>query len=430
MKKIIIVVLLILSCNPQSPESIYPEWFDKAIIVTSVDDNLNASDGSRFIQKFKDLGYILHIYNTNTTLYEFQNYLKISIDTLYHTGHGNYGDVILADENANSYNSRIRVKNTIFATCLTLSDTSWAYSMQDEAKNLMGYTKISWDLVDDKIVDEYAKAVEYGYSPSSAWYMANAVFESVNDRWIVYTRELDGEIVEYSARNENYEQFVVENYSKVMDKVYVRTGLLKRGLFTFNLSYNPFDRVINDVNFKLNIRFKGLSSLKTTNMSSSDAVNLAKKQIIKSDLLNTELWKPRVFQILKREIQDEHHTVVGYSVMFVRMYYGLPIKSNDVSDHILVLVTEEESYVVSYKWSKYLILEDYDSDKILSFEESVKSWFKESEVHLKDKNLYIKDYYVVLGLVDDSLKPSYDVVLMDGSRIIISAVDESLMIEE
>ncbi|MCP4123248.1 MAG: hypothetical protein GY751_15955, partial [Bacteroidetes bacterium] len=161
---------------------------DKTFIITAVNDNLDNQDMYDIADGLVGLGYTKSVEDTNVSSSELIDYLGRSITTLYHTGHGNDGVVVTSNGSISASDTTLRAENTFFATCLTLTDTSWKDSFSSSANTLMGYTKVSYDITDETVAENVIDELASGKSYQLAWYLSNVGISSLNDRWAEYVR--------------------------------------------------------------------------------------------------------------------------------------------------------------------------------------------------------------------------------------------------
>jgi len=171
--------------------------------VTSVNDDLDNSDGQDFVNGYKSLGYTFSTWNKNVSTSALKGYLETSQEMVFHTGHGNTGIIATSNGSLNTNGLTVNSKYFISATCLTMANTAWKNVFGANAQALMGYTKVSFDKpVDNEQVAKFIQQLKSGSSHQMAFYKSNTAISSLKDRWCVYARE-GTKIVEYSARTNN-----------------------------------------------------------------------------------------------------------------------------------------------------------------------------------------------------------------------------------
>jgi len=429
--ELLLLGTLFLGCNPRNRDISHPEWYDRAFMVTSVKDNLNTKDASLFIELFSDLGYVFMKWDQNTMPSEFVEYTKYPIDTLYHTGHGYYGEIDLAGGSVDSYDINVYARNTIFATCLTLSDTAWTYSMKGMSETLMGYTKTSYDGVDNKVVEEYAKHIDEGYSSLASWFLSNSTFLAVRDRWIVYYRDED-EVVEYSARNNGDLSTSTNdsNFEQLSDQVYINSALTNKvveyaNIFPAPPLYSRSERFENHSSQLINYEFnKNIPNLKPIGLTIKEALKLFYKEM---GNFGSEFGKPEVFHVLKRETPGDAKTTIAYFISVPRVVNGKRIRGNGVYDHINFMITESGTQVLSMFWAD--LKEDYENSYIIvkPTEEVLRQASNSILPLIKGNKLYIVSTEQVYGYSGNALVPAYEVVLNDGLRLVIDAVSGKIL---
>ncbi len=197
---------------------------------------------------------------------------------------------------------------------------------------MLGYTKVSFDFIDDDVANRFLNALSGGASYVSAWYQANAAIYDVSDRWAGYVRE-GGAIVEYSARSGRTPT------SAPPDEAYESLGRTGRLLVSTSLrtSAASISEVVPAV-----IAFPGLvtsgqtpgawNSLHSMDVSAADAeleaLEYMEEYFGEVPLDATlEAASPLV---ANRPGRGEE--TVGYLIRYTRVVHGLAVRGNRVAE--------------------------------------------------------------------------------------------------
>ena len=320
---------------------------------TSVSDDLDASDRTDFETSFRDLGYTSLGSNGQVGTSALNSLMgRSDIKILYHTGHGAEGYIATQDGGL-SVNAVSGINNNTFiaATCLTMVPTTWKSKMNSNCQYLLGYTKVSYDMVDNQVVTSFANEVRNGRNYMQAWYSANVAQSLLSDRWLGYVRE-GGAINEYSARSgvTPRASAAPAAFTAVNEKVSAAPDLMadQRSFAT------SFSKVLdNDItmsraeNTFTSFYAKDRNFLSHVPMDESAAIEVAKNWIVN---LPSEAVLGSVTPIT---VSGDSGTVVcAYIVRYVKEVDGKVLKTNGQGDQITLLVNNGQVIASTRIWSE------------------------------------------------------------------------------
>jgi hypothetical protein len=407
----------------------------KTFYTTSVNDGLDANDRVLFESKFKNIGYTLSGSNTNVSSTQLNTLLsRTDLDIIYHTGHGydsgiaTSGGGYLSVDNVTGVNT----STAIFATCLTLTSTSWKKKMNSSCNNLLGYTNYSYDSIDDTIVDKFAVAVKSGNSIIQAWYTSNTAVSYLSDRWCGYVRE-NNSIVEYSARTGSTPKNTVSSFKKMdaQGTVKVATTLLAD-----TNNYDSYFFKIRNSEIKVkgvkthDARFyrKTAEFLPKVKQDRGQAVTVAQNWV--SGSLPVDAKQESVTQIIVTEASGATK-VVGQVVRYTRYVDGLPVRSNGPEDHLAVLVNSGSVAAVSKLWPVLEVKSKpgvIPSGKILTLSQAIQKASPNIARIVKAKSIAFVAANPCYGTTKSgAIVPAYELIDSKGGRIIINAMTGKLV---
>lgn len=397
-------------------------------VVTAVRDDLDNTDMDLMATGLRNLGMTQTAQNTNVSTSALTGYLSQELTVLYHTGHGESGEVLTSNGSIHYNQVTINVHHTVFATCLTLA-RSWAQAFGDTAQTILGYTDVSYDYTDDEVAEDFLDELGRGKGYMEAWYLANDSQWWLSDRWAGYVRE-GSSIVEYSARRNNYPTASTKQLDPTLRQV-GRSGRLwiAESLLSDRRRFEPAQQVVADPQAipAGQLMPGGWSLLTAGPITPDQAVNLAET------FADSQFGGPDpdamladVIPVISRTESGEE-TTVGYMVRYARMLDGLPIRGNRTADHLILLVGPQG--VVA--WSRYWPALDVapaltaDAGTILSVGEAISlaadriSMSVKGEIQLLDA----RPVYGTRGPNASSfdLVPAYELIDHAGGAVVIDA---------
>ncbi|MBI5487791.1 MAG: hypothetical protein HY905_10705 [Deltaproteobacteria bacterium] len=317
---------------------------------TSVINELDRNDMAVFADGMTGLGYSWIVRDADVTRAELVSYLESDLTALYHTGHGNDGVVLTSDGTLSRTDATLAVRNTIFATCLTLVPP-WNSAMGPSAETVLGYTDLSYDYIDDDVVRNMIPELGAGRSWMFAWYQANIPIRELADRWAGYVRE-GASIVEYSARSATIPTAPAPPGGWVAlgagGRLWASAALLADArtfdvpdaLPVFRSSVPRSSTAVPDA----------WSRLAPTTMTREEAVALAEASLPGSfGSVPADAVLDRAFAVFARR-EGESPVIVGWVLRWSRELDGVPIRGNGVADHLAVLVGPSGALATSSWW--------------------------------------------------------------------------------
>ncbi|MBI5486840.1 MAG: hypothetical protein HY905_05880 [Deltaproteobacteria bacterium] len=317
---------------------------------TSVVNELNRNDMYVFADAMVANGYSWVVRDPDVTRADLTSYLEMDITVLYHTGHGNTGIVAVADGSLGVSAVTLAAHNSIFATCLTL-EVPWAAAFGPTAETVLGYTDLSYDIIDDDVARDTATAVGGGAGWMLAWYQANVSVGSLSDRWAGYVRE-GADIVEYSARTGTIPTAPgppdVWVPLATDGRLWASNTLLDDGRTFAAPARMP--ALVPDSGRRTTALPDAWSQLSPTTMTQDEATTLAAAAVVASTgALPADAVLDRALAVLARRDGGDP-IVVGWFVRWSRTIDGLPVRGNGVADHFAVLVAPSGAIAVSSWW--------------------------------------------------------------------------------
>ncbi len=412
---------------------------DLTFIVTHVNDGLNANDYTIMKDGLTSLGYDQVGSNTNVSTSQLINYLQTDATVLYHTGHGDYssgsGGMVLTANNGLLYTDStvVNTVNTVFATCLTLTDTGWKNQFGATAQNICGYTNYSYDSpVDDQLANDLLDELGNGKTFLQAWYLSNASNSSLDDRWCVYART-GGTITEYSARTGNHPAALqsVGSWVSLMDNIRVAEALADDWT---DHSADFAGYVITGADATQSSVAPGdlTSWLKPTSMSESEAIGVATTYLISHGQMPADAVLGEVIAIEATPDGATQGSIAGYTVRFEREVDGLPVRGNGVADHVTVLIGGGRAVAVSEYWPDLAGESTRGAARLMPIGEAITNAAPDISRALKTGlNLDLVSAELVYGSTGPrnarGLRPAYQVTSADGLQFVIDAETGTLL---
>lgn len=405
---------------------------DGKFTVTNVRDDLDNGDGQIFTDEYSDLGYNLKRWDKDVSTSNLKSYLSESQELLYHTGHGYNGGIMTSNGQLEAKDVTVETAYAIFATCLTLKDTEWKNSFGSGAKSIMGYTKVSFDSpVDDNLVRKFMSELGAGNSYLVAWYRSNNSIKNLSDRWAAYVRE-GSKIVEYSARSGNvprakfiaqpvalYESISVAK--ALLDRSPIFSGSVQQALLT------PEPQVFE--------RSRSVATWPSTPVYiTSDEAEQAAEEVLR--LTDGLPFTARLESVtpIHRCTDETSCEVVAYQVDYVHEHDGLPVRSNLTADFISVMVDDLGVHLMNSTWSHTtdVQLRNTQSPELLSSAEALTLAAESIHRFVRGNEVQFTRVESVYGVSTDldgwkTLVPAFEFFGTDGERIVVSAVDASLL---
>jgi hypothetical protein len=407
----------------------------KTFYTSSVNDGLDANDRVLFETHFKNMGYSLSGSNTNIKATQINTVLnRTDINLYYHTGHGDATSIYTRD-NSLPINSitGINVPTVIIATCLCMSNTTWKSKMNSSCDNVFGYTKYSYDIVDNNVVKNFASEVKSGNSMIAAWYTANIASSYLKDRWCGYVRE-DDSIVEYSALSGNKPKTTAASTKAMNSQGTLRVAT---ALLADTSTYDSYFFKIRNSEIKISgsktheTKFyaKAAAFMPKIRLNRSQAVAAAKSWV--SGSLPNDAKQESVTQIIAAKDSDSPQ-VVGQVVRYIRYLDGLPVRANGFEDHIAILVNSDGVAAVSKIWPTLETKSKPGAipyDSILSLSKAIrKASPKITQIIKANQSVVITAANPCYGATKQgTIIPAYELIDSEGGRIIINAVTAELV---
>lgn len=406
----------------------------KTFYTTNVADNLDSYDKRIFINKFQGMGWRNLGDNSNVSSSTLNSLLgRSDIGILYHTGHGveqgiaTSGNSLLYTSNVTS----VKVNHFISATCLTMTPKTWTSKMASSCQTVNGYTKVSFDPLDNQQVEKYAAEIGNGTSFPKAWYNSNVAFSKLSDRWCCYARTSSG-IVEYSARtynkpraaanetlmaeNGNAKIFISEAFDNQIEAK--RANVFPTGNFSAKVETESKAGDIFMEGQEQNI------GLMRNAMTQEDALEAAHAWA-REHMAGEEVAIDKVFGI-EATLNDASATT-GYVVRFVRALGELAVRCNGQDDFVALTIQNGAVTGLTKNWTRLTavnlaavetrLLDPMDALKKASVAllRSLKG-----EIHL----VSVKS---CLGRKGQSVVPAYEFVDASGASLILGAQDGAFL---
>ncbi len=401
---------------------------------TAVSDDLDQADLDIFAEQMSGIGFRQATLDRDVSTSELAEYLRMDVTTLYHTGHGEVGIVYTSDGELTVDTTTIGARNVIWATCLTL-DESWANAFGPNTETVLGYTKVSFDGVDEDVVRSFASQLANGQSHMEAWYLSNSAISDLADRWAGYVRE-GSSIVEYSARRGNRPAGRMRTSADMVEIGSVRGLFVSEEILaderTMAESFSR-DLVVASAEVTATMESQGLAHLDATERSADEAIASAEAWLRENGGLPADAVLDRVIPIDARQNGSGRPVAVAHMVRFAREVEGVRVRGNRVEDHIAVLVGADSVLSVSRYWPETAVTESSPrEERLLGVGAATRLAADDLSASLKGGELHIiavTPVYGTLGLGADSheLVPAYELRGRDGSTIVISAVTGEIL---
>ncbi len=398
-------------------------------IVTSVNDNLDATDRTDMANGLRGLGYTAAADNSNVNRAAMKNYFQQNITLLYHTGHGSEGEFGVADGAITVNDGPINVQNTIFATCNTLISTQWKSAFGQTAQCIMGYTNLSYDFTDNDVVKSYTKELGNKRSHPYAWYLSNNSQSLLKDRWCMYLRESDG-INEYSARSGKIPPTTKSSVTDLVSfdadgKLYAVPEILAAK--STGSSRGSRILITGSVDVRSDIQGETFEDiLGTVNFTADDAVNLVKALVPADAALDD------VISIGFRADSIREASTVGYIVRYVRTIDGLEVRGTGSEIHLSYMVGPQYTIVGTSSCWPQIAKEKASPVSMLTVQDALKKAAPVISAHIKGQSLVIEKASQVYGCYSmgsgkTELVPAYAFTTADGVILVVDAVSGELV---
>lgn len=400
--------------------------------VTAVRDDLDNNDLVIAADGFAQLGYDQVVRDLNVTTQSLSGYLGQELTTLYHTGHGFEQGIATSDGELLIDQIDLGVENAVIATCLALVGR-WDECFGSRTQTVLGYHKVSFDFVDDDVVEQFVNALSSGSSYAEAWYLANSNIYDVSDRWVVYVRD-GGSIVEYSARSGASPQ--AASHAELIQvgrsgRVAVSERLLASTERLTSLSA-PAPRVRVGESEPIDGRVAGaFETLRPTRQTGDEAQRVAEAMVsARLGGVPADAVVAPVVEIVARR-DGGAPVVVGHLVRWRRQIGSWPVRGNRVTDHIAVLVSAAGAVAWSRFWPEVTVeREDEGADgwdhELLNLGEAVTRAADAVDRSVKGE-LNLRSARAVLGTLGAGrgvrrLVPAWELESDDGATVVIDAL--------
>lgn len=323
--------------------------------------------------------------------------------------------------------SEINAAHVMIATCLTMTDKGWTNKMSNKSLGVFGYTKVSFDSIDNSVVRDIADEIDGGEDFMMAFYRANAAQSSLKDRWLGYWRE-SSEIVEYSARSGNIPSSTPLSWVQLEPGVRA-TGDVMADTRVFVSEFTPLvrHRYIVDADA----------------VSTFDDYRTAGEFLVKSDTTDDEAlaialsWEaPPVDasapQLMGVQAQSSVRasSVVAQTVRFERELHGLPVATNGEALHRELLINDGSVIARSEYWPAIVEQARPRLEPIgglLTVREAVRRAAVEMDRHAK-ADIEIHTVRPAYGIDEhDQLVPAYVFGDRTGLAIVVDAKTGALL---
>ena len=419
-----------LTCVQDTP----PPSTAKTFTVTAVQDGLDNADMSIMASGLISLGYTQSVKDTNVTTSELTQYLAGTLTLLYHTGHGNNGIVATANGALQIHAGMLNAENSIFATCLTLSDTNWKTAFGARAQSLMGYTNLSYDGIDDDVVRTYLAELQKGTSHPKAWYQANVGVSQLRDRWATYVREAAG-VVEYSARRGNVPKAGAGvSFTRILPDLplYVDPGLLGSAVDAGAIAS------VQVVGTPKRLAFVDGADLPEWRgasyaLTEEQALSLSASYLSSRGGIPADAFVSQLVPVSERRDPQDPYLTVGFLVVYSRRVDGLSVRGNRIEDHLMHLVSGSAVVAESLYWPDLQVVKAGQwAGKLLSPLQALQAagaslsrFVKQHEMHITEINLV----QGTLGVASPgALVPAYELKSSEGLTAIIDAISGKVLL--
>ncbi len=380
------------------------------------------------------LGYQLKVFNDDVTPTELSAVLAKPLDLLYHTGHGESGQLLTDGGNVTLSTLKINVKNAILATCTTLADTSLKSSMGPTAEVLMGYTDSSFDDLDNLVAEEYVKEIEGGKKHLQAWYLANITHNRLADRWISYAREPKNNslVVEYSARSNQVPKAALSvDWLTLKGAEIVRVASSLMDAPAGFVKAPAIVDILEQETVQTEFFRDGFPTESVGALTAAQASAIAEKWLLQRDLFPEDAVLDQTIPL--RSDDGSGPETVGYVLIYGRKLDGLSIKSNRVSPHIAVAVDSETVFSVSRYWPRLAASKGSTAEPtaFLPLGEAISRSAGRIASVLKGKPLDLLESHPVYGIRTsaggEKLVPAYALTGTNGATFVVDAVTGDLL---
>lgn len=399
-------------------------------LLTHVSDNLDPGDFEIALEMLTDLG-LYGLLHTDVSYHQLGTALgRPDIDFFYHTGHGFVGGVATSDGLLRLSEVTIEARYTVIVTCSTLAADPRP-SMGPSSQAIMGYGEVTYDLTTDPVIRDLVSEIRDGSGIAEAWFRVNTRLRLLRwrdwgllaDRWVIYVRERDG-IVEYSARSGRVpvalplaSQVEVEGAPGVLAPASL---LADEGAPAASL---PAARIVSPAALEGALPSGALSVLSPTGLSEADAAEAAFASLEASDEGLPEGAVVDAVLPIQRQLEaGSAHETIGYLVMLAREIDGAPVRSADIEPHVALLVGDDGVSLVSRAWPDVEV-EALSEREVLSTSQALRA-----AAPLLASRSSAGEPIVVAGVSPayaaaegGELVPCYEVLLRDGSRLLVDA---------
>jgi len=299
---------------------------------------------------------------------------------------------------------------------------------------VLGYTMVSYDFVDNDVVEAFTGHLGSGTSYISAWYLSNNSVGMLSDRWAGYSRE-GSSITEYSARSG---RSPTSRGSGEWVELGRAPGLhIDVDVLADERAYDEsfsHVRVITEPGISRSVD-GGLEELSSCTLTADDAAAAAQRWLREHlGELPGDALLSSVTAVLARRSSAEAGEVVGYTVRFTREIDGLRVRGNLVEDHMVVLVGPGGVNAYSSYWPEILVEDRAPSaPPLLTVGLATTLAADEISRSLKGGELRVIEavpVYGTLGVRDGTgiLVPAYELRGQDGAAVVIDAQTGSLLL--
>lgn len=402
-------------------------------MVTSVSDNLNAHDAEIFSSRLEELGFSRENWDQNVNKTTLSHYLNQPYILIYHTGHGFTGGIATANGVFKADDVTINAQNTIFATCFTLKEGDWKQAFGDTAQTVMGYTKESFDVVDERVVSRYADHLHDNQTHFVAWYLSNNSIDNLSDRWAAYVREED-DIILYRARN-SVSQIVPLSYKftplGTSNPLQISDAVLANIPNVANLYPISINMERGKQSKRIYAANKPFSNMKPSTFEKQEAVDYATKWLQENGHDEDSLFLDRVIAVERKVSDDSLPEIVAHEVRFGRKVAGMPLRSNGTADHISVTVGNGKTLFFSKYWSEITTTLARRAPLIMQPNDAITIAKDEIVRAAKGRPTHIVDVVPVMGTDGNPssgiLEPAYGFRATGGEVIVVSAVTGKIL---
>jgi hypothetical protein len=236
------------------------------------------------------------------------------------------------------------------------------------SKNILGYTKVSYDGISNTCAKRMGDYIKNGQSYIKAWYAANTSIAELKDRWCGYVRE-GNNIVEYSARSGNVPR-VGSGQFEPMDAdefVFIDSAILVDER-TFDEEFSRLSTIAYQVDTgvepRVNFKDNGVEFLKkgaTPMTASVSSIAQSFGGMMPSDA--------RLESITPIEADG---VIVAQRIRFMRVRDNLEVRSNGLEHHKEVILNGQEFAAWSEYWPQLteVKVSHLDVDPLMSVQDT------------------------------------------------------------